>query len=859
MAELPLLLFPQSSTQVPSKRRGGGADLVKPSAAEQKARHDGKFREILNSFQDLTSSIRGLEPEQVIVLETIGESVERLVTAARQIAGLEWLTEIELEDSEPGEGFRFAEEKDAGKKLGRRLYALMSNQQAMARLVSLWNAWCADPEKRAKSKFGPFKHIFAQLNDVRRWSARDRLEETCVVPYWEDRLRYEKGSVRFEVELWCRGDPIRRRVAYDNLRKLIEAAGGQCIAHALVPDVLYYGVLAELPAARIREKVDEIMSQTYSQLLRCEDVMFFRPHGQSAVRGHVPREEGEGDTVRRGRAAVKGPPKGDPVVALVDGLPLERHQVLKGRMVIDDEDDHGSRYKPQQQIHGTGMASLILRGDLSRDEEPLHRPIYVRPIFIPYEDFDRNVWEKTPDDKLLVDVVHRAVLRIVAEAPSVKVVNLSIGNSWQPFYRQLSPLARLLDWLAWKYKLLFLVSAGNQDHEIVPDLPTADLSTVSNDDLIARTLEALRNSQVDRRPFSPAEAMNVLTVGAVHADGSTCPNGDRRIDLLPGAGLPSPLCTVASGFNRSIKPDVLFPGGRQLYTQSLSTALPPRFKVATSTRPPGVCVAFPGTRPGELNRTAHSRGTSNATALAARTAALVFERLMLLGSEQGGERLTDDYVAVILKALLAHGASWGKAAQTIEQVFGATVTEWREMLRLKGRFLGHGEVDPQRALFSTDERVLMLGWDSLADEEAHEYRVPLPPSLSGKATKRRLTVTLAWFTPINPWHKDYRKAQLWFTPDNKPLALEKTDLDAEHSRRGTLQHQVFEGHKVRAFDDGDILSIKVSCAHDAGALEDRVPYAIAATLEIAENVNLPIFNEIRARILLRPKVETKTT
>ncbi len=206
-----------------------------------------------------------------------------------------------------------------------------------------------------------------------------------------------------------------------------------------------------------------------------------------------------------------------------------------------------------------------------------------------------------------------------------------------------------------------------------------------------------------------------------------------------------------------------------------------------------------------------------------------------------------------------HGASWGKEADTIEQVFGATVTDWREMLRLKGRFLGHGAVDPQRSMFSTDQRVLMLGWDSLKHKGAHDYNVPLPPSLSGKRVKRRLTVSLAWFTPINPWHKDYRTAFLWFTPDNKPLALEKRDLDAEHSRRGTLQHQVFEGRKVRAFTDGDTLNIKVSCAEAAGSLDGAVLYAIAATLEIAEEVNLPIFDEMRSRIRLKPKIETKTS
>jgi hypothetical protein len=73
----------------------------------------------------------------------------------------------------------------------------------------------------------------------------------------------------------------------------------------------------------------------------------------------------------------------------------------------------------------------------------------------------------------------------------------------------------------------------------------------------------------------------------------------------------------------------------------------------------------------------------------------------------------------------------------LERIFGSTYTDWRDMLRLKARFLGHGAVDPERALFSTDQRVVMLGWDSLGNKQAHNYHVPLPPSLRAQKIKRR--------------------------------------------------------------------------------------------------------------------------
>lgn len=62
--------------------------------------------------------------------------------------------------------------------------------------------------------------------------------------------------------------------------------------------------------------------------------------------------------------------------------------------------------------------------------------------------------ESTPDDVLLIDLVHQSVKRMfdgdtgnTAAAPTVKVVNLSVGDLLKPFDTELSPWARLLDWL----------------------------------------------------------------------------------------------------------------------------------------------------------------------------------------------------------------------------------------------------------------------------------------------------------------------------------------------------------------------------------------------------------------------------
>ena len=519
MAERPLLILQRVEIERRRSLGGGGSALIKPSASQQRQRLDAKFRHIAQSFQNVQTGVHGLEPEQVIVMETLGKTVDGLAKAATKIPGLEWLAEMDLDDVEPSYGFY--DEEHPEKPLSCRLYAVMSNQQAMDQLLSLWNAW--DPSQRAAPNFGPFKHIFTHLKDVRRWSVQDRITETRVVGYWRERLQLSQSMIRFEIELWFRYNETARNRGYNNIVSLIQGEGGRCVSQAIMPDILYHGILAEAPATFIEALIDQIFSTVDdSQFLRCEDVMFFRPFGQS----QFPVVESDGAILPlRERMSGKPLPSGEPIVALLDGLPLEHHAALEGRLLIDDPDDFSRSYQPSQQQHGTAMASLIAHDDLQGDEEALSRPIYARPIFVPSEDFHGQVNEVTPTDQLLVDLIHRAVRRMKegdsgeeAVAPSVKIINLSMGNRFQPFDRNLSPLARLLDWLAWKYKVLFLVSVGNQSQDITIPVKESEWQQLSEDELVAHTLHAMRNDQIFRRPLSPSEAVNVVTVGAIHAD-----------------------------------------------------------------------------------------------------------------------------------------------------------------------------------------------------------------------------------------------------------------------------------------------------------------------------------------------------
>ena len=117
-----------------------------------------------------------------------------------------------------------------------------------------------------------------------------------------------------------------------------------------------------------------------------------------------------------------------------------------------------------------------------------------------------------------------------------------------------------------------------------------------------------------------------------------------------------------------------------------------------------------------------------------------------LQAEPGGEMIATIPMAVWLKALLVHSASWGSAGETLSAVL-KTDENARQFKEYITRLLGYGVAQPERVRECTAERVTALSGGRLAVDKAHIHRFPLPSSLSGRAGRKRLVVTLATMTP----------------------------------------------------------------------------------------------------------------
>lgn len=865
MADKPILIFPAPTVAVRAKLpRDSRPPGPRPTQAQQKKRLASRFKALEQRFGSIQADVGGIDPEQVIVFETVG-SITKFQNAVKKIPGIEWLADFDTEIAEPDPGF-LADGTDAQEVSGR-LFVIVSNRAAYRELLKLWRKWDKAKDEKLPHGFGPLAEVFKYLHDIRPWGPKDRVAATGVVEFWERGIAAQQATIRFEAELWCRGDAVKRDEAFGRLSAIVNQAGGQCIKRATIAEIDYDGVLLELPAEFVKQAIDALQADQPTTLLRLGGVKYFAPMGQACV-----------TAIGEGAASLppeKPLPTGDPVVALLDGLPLTNHAYLQDRLSLDDPDGFATDYEDGEHRHGTAMASLIVHGEREANEAALSSKLYVRPLMHPGDaDIDGRREERFPPDDLAVDLVHRAVKRLFDEedghppvAPTVKVINLSVGDAAHLFDRHLSPWARLLDWLSWHYQVLFVVSAGNHLNDLSIPSPPGSITQMSDDDLRCHTIRAMAHQRVERRLLSPAESVNALTIGALHDQVKTVHNAGRLVDLLRGAALPSPVSSVASGFRRAIKPEILVPGGTRYYSPKMQTDADAsaEFEIVNAAAQPGQLVASPGGTAVPPTHAVHVSGTSNAAALTTRRAAQFIGRIEELRNEPGGEILTDHRTAVIVKAMLVHGASWGEAYELINRVLDGPdygLKRWRRIKRACAQLFGYGIADFERGAVCTNQRVIMLGCADLNADEGHDYQVPLPPALSAQPVSRRLAITLAWLTPVNPRHRNYCVSDLWFDPPKTSLQVKRTDVDHDAVRRGTVQHEVLEGDKIVAITEGDALSIRVNCRADAGVkLPAPIPYALMVSLETARGLSVSVYEQvrialdrIRAATRVRPKV-----
>ncbi|WP_314103859.1 S8 family peptidase [uncultured Stenotrophomonas sp.] len=767
----------------------------------------------------------------------LGE-VSKFSDAVRDVPGLEWIDEEDL-----------AGEPDSSAGLA---YLMVPDARALAELTSLWSYWKTDgilPHGLTK-----WSKVFSLLADLRPWGPRDRVDPFDAA---EIELALEQDPselLRLELELVYRRSPVRGAEARLAVEQKVMEAGGRIIGHSRIDQIHYDALLVELP----RSSVSAVLTYSQASVAGADEVMHIRPQAV-ATSVHV---DDEGGATRPPLPSAVRRELGEPILALLDGVPMAGHSLLSTHLSVDDVFELEPTSPVSSRVHGTAMASLLIHGDLGDRQSALPRRIHTVPVIHSPDEGD----ETFPSQRLLVDVIYQAVVSMRegedASSPHVLIINLSLGNRRARFHGRISPWARLLDYLAYRYGILFVVSAGNTSEPLlVADFAGRIAFEDSSPELRARSMiKAVGGFMAQRTIISPAESVNSLTVGASNED-SVSPDARSRSSVLidPYASLLicNPSSTLGPGYSNAVKPDVLMPGGKERVSVIRSDDQGIWVEPGGPGRSNGLKVARPPVAGVEASE-GYTTGTSASAALVSRTCHRIHDAL----ERAYGEAfliLPSPQRAVLLKVLLAHAARW--PAETVTLIQSCLGPEdRRQHVRRKDnvrRFIGYGVVDAEAAVTCADDRATVWATGLIGRDQVVTVSMPIPSVMGGKALPHEIVATLGWFTPVIAGARAYRSVRLWLAePDIEGLGIKVSSdqPDTNQARRGTLYSRRWDGRKVANIVDGAHIKLNLQRQpdQDAAVVDDLIPFAIAITVCMPDVAG--VYEEVRQRLEVRAQV-----
>lgn len=809
------------------------------------AKFDSAFQNVeqIEKGVDVSFDPRSVVPERALVFELIGKVADFEVAA--QALGLEWLG-----SQNPEEEDTTAEEDEEAGGVGAVLYLTMPSLKGLKSLLAQWNKY-----KRGESASydqRPLWAMFGYLSDLRVWSEKDRMDPN--LRRYVDALleMHPTRHVQVELDFWYRNEKERRDSSIDTLKRLLVEANGAMLDLVDIPEIRYQGALVSLPAS-VAKQLSEGNSLT-----RFDDIMTIRP--QSLYSADAPPE-----TPGNGPVFPTKPTTRRCITALLDGYPVGSHAALANRITIHEVEVSAQDVPAASRNHGTAMASLILHGDLQAQssESVLERPIALVPVLAAH-----GSKETTPKGKLPIGVIYRAIQSLVqnrktGDSGKITIVNHSICDTFAPFVRRPSPWATLLDYFSFHHQLLFVISAGNVT-ESFPVEVYADLNEFNAAQPVEREaalLNAINDAKATRGIFSPAEAINGVTVGALHIDGAGAPA--NVVDPYPTIEMTNLASATGFGVNRSLKPDLVEQGGR-FAAGCANTQGGGGIRVhALSTSGMGHQVASPSVA-GDLTYVTRTAGTSNAAALVSRACNRIADAVEDAFADEGADWLDLPTRAVILKTLLTHGASWGSIGEFLNEVYPPQ-DRYKHAQRKDNiaKFLGYGRPNLDRILSGADNRITLLADDVIEHDKLHEYRIPIPSAMINNRELRAVTLTLGWSTPVITHSVDYRgvalklvnaegKSGFWKGVDRQLQPYYST------GERGTLIHIKLEGKNlIKAGEQGGIFVGVQAMARHSSQNYVPVPYALAATLEMGQTLKTGIYDEIRQIIRSRSRATNR--
>jgi hypothetical protein len=524
------------------------------------------------------------------------------------------------------------------------------------------------------------------------------------------------------------------------------------------------------------------------------------------------------------------PDPGSPGICVIDSGLASGHPMLAN--AIGDAKSFPIKLGSEidQNGHGTMVSGLALYGNVQACIDGLN---FSPKIFL-YSARVLNDQNRFDDESLIISQMEQSIQYFV-ETYGCRVFNISLADPDLIYANEKpSQWASALDNLAHKYDVVIVVSCGN--------IPVVTLQGSDAESVRVNYPDYLL--QNESRILEPSTAVNVLTVGSICHSDSSFHAGRQQGDLIEPIGevkMPSPFTRSGPGVNGSIKPDVVEYGGNSAWYGSQR-----RFMQ----NDPGLDIV--STNRDFQNRLfAAMSGTSFSAPRVAHLAGLILKKY-------------PDISANLVRALIANSAE-------IPEIGLDRFTNAEDIQRL----YGYGLPNSEKALFSTDNRVLLMAEEVIVTDAIHIYEIPIPEVFRTTKGERRITICLAYDPPVKHTRKEYIGVNLefrlirgctteqifqWYSEqrvnETEPIPDRfNCKLEPSINKRGggTLHRAVFRIRRNGALENypGENFHLIVQ-SKKGWASKDLYPdqnYAVTITLEHL-GVQLDMYNYLRGRIRL---------
>lgn len=430
-------------------------------------------------------------------------------------------------------------------------------------------------------------------------------------------------------------------------------------------------------------------------------------------------------------AAIPAPKDDAPRVCILDSGINTNHPLLKNAVAesvsfVDGEDEFDLAG------HGTQVAGIVLYGSV---EDCNKSDYWVPETWL----FNGKILDKNCEFN--IQTIESTLVKAVEYFVDLgcRIFNLSIGNENSPYDgKHIRGIAYILDLLARKHNVLFVVSVGNFRGCDDPPVPAESWKEEYPEYLLGD----------HNRIIDPAPALSVLTVGSLAQHDATKGELLRPDDIdhlaAAKASQPSPFTRHGPTVKGAIKPELVAFGG--------NFASPMRFE--------GKQWQFKDGEPGILSLNAHFVGNTlfsvcHGTSFSAPYITHLAARLL---------SNYPDASANLLRAILVNHADMP------EECLSTFTEEVRKSYsKANGRrdphveIAGYGLINEENLYRSDESAVLLMAEDAIANDSYQFYELPLPEEfLRRKKSARELRVSLSYTPAVRTTRLDYRATKIVF-------------------------------------------------------------------------------------------------